>query len=55
MLIRTVNDKGRYILQVRSNDVFDAMIPPGYKIPMDVKTIDITDTTAYEAVKKYKV
>lgn len=55
MLIRTLNEKGRYILQVRSNDVFDAMIPPGYKIPMDVKTLDITETTAYEAIKKFKV
>jgi len=55
MLIRAVNEKGRYIIQVRSNDVFDAMIPPGYKIPIEVKSLDITDTTAYAAISKYKV
>lgn len=54
MMVRTLNEKGRYLLQVRSNDMFDAMIAPGYKIPMDVKTIDITDTTAFQALSKYK-
>lgn len=54
MMIRTLNEKGRYLLQVRSNDVFDAMIAPGYKIPLDVKHLDITDTTAFQALQKYK-
>ena len=54
MMIRTLNEKGLYLLQVRSNDVFDAMIAPGYKIPLDIKTIDITDTTAFQALQKYK-
>jgi hypothetical protein len=54
MMVRTLNEKGKYLLQVRSNDVFDAMIAPGYKIPLDIKTIDITDTTAFQALQKYK-
>ena len=54
MMVRTFNKDGKYLLQVRSNDVFDAMIAPGYKIPLDIKTIDITDTTAFQALQKYK-
>jgi hypothetical protein len=55
MMLRLEVRKGRHYLQVKSNDYFDAMIPDIYRIPPDIKEIDITDKSAYEELSKFKV
>lgn len=55
MLIRLEQVKARRILYVRSTDVFDAMIAPCYSIPADVSQLDITDSTAFAALERYKI
>jgi len=53
MLLRTANDKGKYVVQVRSNHLFDAMIGPDYKFPPEISYVDVTDKSAYEELQKY--
>lgn len=55
-LFRTKNEKGKYYLQVRSNHLFDAMIPPGYKFPDNISEIEIPfEGSAYHELSKYKI
>ena len=54
MMLRMESRKGRYYLQVKTNENFDAMLPDCYKIPADVKEIDVTDKSVYEELNKYK-
>lgn len=56
MLIRTTNKNGKYILQVRSNHLFDAMISPDYKFPDGLTEIEIPPgSTAYAELSKYRI
>lgn len=55
MMIRLETRAGKNYLKLKSDEHFDAMIPESYRIPKEVKELDVTDKAVYAELSKFSL